>query len=745
MPEVPATTKTFIKHIFVWIVFIALGLVSVFSGNESTLAVRLNPLWETLFGMYYQFIFSPIIILMGVFITFRPRFILTFPRFLGLLLFFVSSISILGFFRGYYESVFNFSDIIVGFFWQIPWFIFLLVLFLASLYILFQINYKKILSHGFSYAIKVKDTISLPSVKNSEPVVDAKVSEKNTKHPEIQKELAEIKEIKKSLQAELSRVKSTKPSPKQMELDDAPTHVQVIKKESPKKNDSLFDRIKNSFDKEEQVSHSDQKIAMWNKSPEPNFDRWVLPKLSLLDDIDSQVKISPEQIRGKQNEIVEKLRQFKIEVTMKDYRVGPTVTQFRLSPEEWVKLNKIENLKKDLTLALHAKSIRIQAPIPWEWVVGIEVPNDERSAIGLKEVLKHATFANPKFEIPLSIGKDVNGNIIVGDLTKMPHLLVAWQTASGKSVGMNGFILSMLYKFTPNELKLIMVDPKRVELSIYNGIPHLLAPVITDPDKALNSLKWGVAEMLRRYDLASSVNARNIREYNEKVDKTKKLPYIVVLVDELADLMMSGNKKEVESSIARIAQMGRAAGMHLIIATQRPSVDVITGIIKANIPSRIAFTVASQIDSRTIIDKAGAEDLLGFWDMLYAPTGSLEPERVQGVLVKTEEIEAVVNQIKLTVDPDMIQNLYDDSVINGKSNLQWSIFENYNGDQDEDSELIEKAIQVVRESKKGSTSLIQRKLWLGYARAAKVLDILEELWVVGPSNGSKPREVYENS
>jgi len=289
---------------------------------------------------------------------------------------------------------------------------------------------------------------------------------------------------------------------------------------------------------------------------------------------------------------------------------------------------------------------------------------------------------------------------------------------------------------------MILIDPKRVELSVYNWIPHLLTPVITNPDKALNALKWCVAEMLRRYDLATKVHARNLVEFNAKVSKEEKLPYIVIVVDELADLMMSGNKKEVEWSIARIAQMARAVWMHLIVATQRPSVDVITWLIKANIPSRIAFTVASQIDSRTVIDKAWAEDLLGRWDMLYAPTWSIDAERVQWVLVETHEVEAVVNKLKLTIDPDMIWNLQIPEITEWKSKLEWSIMENYKWDQDEDPEIIEKAIQIVKESKKWSTSLIQRKLWLWYARAAKVLDILEELWVVWPSNWSKPRDVY---
>ncbi len=476
--------------------------------------------------------------------------------------------------------------------------------------------------------------------------------------------------------------------------------------------------------------------------PVKTFNNWQLPSLDLLTKRSTEIPVDNNEIRTKEIAIQENLLQFGIQVSMDGFKVGPTVIQYRLKPNKGVKLQSIVNLKKDLTLALHAKNIRIQAPIPGLGVVGIEVPNEERQTIWLHELLSDPEFKNKKMDIPIAIGKDVSGNLVFGDLTKMPHLLVAGQTASGKSVGMNGFLISMLYKFSPSELKLIMVDPKRVELSVYNGIPHLLTPVITNPEKALNSLKWCVAEMLRRYDLATKVNARNLKEYNAKVTKQEKLPYIVIVIDELADLMMSGQKKEVEGNIARIAQMARAVWMHLIVATQRPSVDVITGLIKANIPSRIAFTVASQIDSRTVLDKMGAEDLLGRWDMLYFPTGNLEAERVQGMLVETHEIEAVVNQLKLTVDPDMLENMQDPEIANGKSSTAGSIMEGYQWDQEESPEIIEKAIQVVKESKKGSTSLIQRKLWLGYARAAKVLDILEELWVVWPANGSKPRDVY---
>ena len=462
----------------------------------------------------------------------------------------------------------------------------------------------------------------------------------------------------------------------------------------------------------------------------------------MLRDPVKQDKLDKNDIRRKQIEIQEKLLQFKIEVEMSDYLIWPTVIQYRLKPKEWIKLQKIVNLKDDLALALHAKSIRIQAPIPGIWAVWVEVPNPKREAVYLKEVLNSKEFLNSGYNIPIAVWKSVSWNTIVWDLTKMPHLLVAWQTASWKSVWVNWFIISMLYKFSPTDLKFLMIDPKRVELSIYNWIPHLLTPVATTADKALNILKRSVAEMLRRYDIASKINAKNLIEYNKKVTEEEKFSYIIIIIDELADLMMSWDKKEIETSIARIAQMWRAVGMHLIVATQRPSVNVLTWLIKANIPSRIAFTVASQVDSRTILDSAWAEDLLWRWDMLYYPTWTVEAERVQWVFVETDEIEAIVNQLKLIIDPDMLQNLQNLEISKWKSKFEWSIMEKYDWEQDEDPEIIEKAIAILRETRKWSTSLLQRRLWLGYARAAKVLDILENLWIVWPSNWSKPREVY---
>lgn len=655
-------------------------------------------------------------------------------RSVWLFIYFISSTTLIGVFFVNYYALFNFNPFLEWLLWPIATALAFFILFITSLVILFKfspVNFLRKIFHIPWKIWEIKDTFMWEWLSTNQKIIKWNI--KNKKETRIDKKKFELEEMMEKLKKEKEALAKAK-QPKQLnisQVEKKPKKIKVEKKETwiiwwllNKKNSSAN-------------KNEDNKIIR-----NQEFKNWKFPELSLLDEKQITKTIDTNEIRRKEIEIEEKLLQFKIEVSMEWYQVWPTVIQYRLKPKQWVKLQKIENLKKDLALALHAKSIRIQAPIPWLGVVGIEVPNSKREVVYLKEVLESREFNNKKLEIPIALWKDVSGNVVVWDLTKMPHILVAWQTGSGKSVWMNWFLVSMLYKFSPSELKMIMVDPKRVELSIYNWIPHLLTPVITNPEKALNALKWCVAEMLRRYDLAMKVNARNLKEYNSKVTKNEKLPYIVMVVDELADLMMSWSKKDVEQAIARIAQMARAVWIHLIVATQRPSVDVITWLIKANIPSRIAFTVASQIDSRTVIDKWWAEDLLGRWDMLYYPTWAIEPERVQWVLVETHEVEAVVNKLKLTIDPEMINNLQIPEIANWKSKLEWSILENYKWDQEEDPKIIEKAIQVVRESKKGSTSLIQRKLWLGYARAAKVLDILEELWVVWPSNWSKPREVH---
>lgn len=645
-------------------------------------------------------------------------------RFFGTIFYFASLVTMIGYFKPEYQALFNLFPKLETGLWKNTTFLLAFGIFIFSLVILFKFSPKHVVKTVAKTVPKVSDIAD--NFKS-----DAKKVWYDDEEEVPVKKPKKARDEYDDMLEKLRREKESLAKAKQAKNQPALERLGVKASQAEPKHIPILDTAKGIFQEKKE-----------SKPAIPKFSNWKFPSLDLLTERKTKIPVDQNEIRRKEIEIQEKLLQFKIEVDMEGCKVGPTVIQYRLKPRDGVKLQKIENLKKDLTLALEAKSIRIQAPIPWLGVVGIEVPNDQRQAVGLRELLASKEFQNPKLEIPIAVGKDVSGDLIIGDLARMPHLLVAGQTASGKSVWVNGFLISLLYRFTPSELKMILVDPKRVELSVYNGIPHLLTPVITNPDKALNALKWCVAEMLRRYDLATKVGARNLKEYNERVDKERKFNYIIVVLDELADLMMSGNKKEVEGSIVRVAQMGRAVGMHIIVATQRPSVDVITGLIKANIPSRIAFTVASQIDSRTIIDKAGAEDLLGRGDMLYSPTGMVEALRVQWVLVETDEVEAVVNQLKLTIDPDMLNNLYDNEIVNGKTGMTWGAMEGYEGDQDEDPSVIEKAIQVVKESRKGSTSLIQRKLGLGYARAAKVLDILEELWVVGPANGSKPREVY---
>lgn len=563
-----------------------------------------------------------------------------------------------------------------------------------------------------------------PSVKGEK--VDKKLAAQyESKRREIEIELDKIrKEREREKRGELPK------NPAQTDIFGAPKHVPIEKKSSKGLIASMFGTS------EEPASGT--KADSKSKGT-PDFGEWEFPPVTLLNQIQHMNTVSDSEIKEKSKLIERTLLEFSISVEMAGEKVGPTVVQYRLDPSDGVRLSKIEGLKKDLTLALKAKSIRIQAPIPGVGLVGIEVPNDRRDMVGIREVLEHQNFIRHKSKLAYALGKDINGDYIVGDLAKMPHLLIAGQTGSGKSVGMNGLILSLLFKNTPSDLRMIMIDPKRVELGVYDGIPHLLTPVISESDKALNSLKWAVAEMIRRYDVYKTARVRNIGEFNDKASKKDRMPTIVVIIDELADFMMSGNKKEIEAAICRIAQMGRAAGMHLVVATQRPSVDVITGLIKANIPSRIAFTVASLVDSRTILDRQGAEDLLGLGDMLYSPVGSNAPERIQGVFVSTEEVESVVNRIKRTIDPAMLEDLYDPSIVEGeKSNFAGSIME---GGLEEDPKVLEEAIGFVRSKGKASTSMLQRHMGLGYSRAARVMDILEKMGIVGESNGSKPRDV----
>ena len=438
--------------------------------------------------------------------------------------------------------------------------------------------------------------------------------------------------------------------------------------------------------------------------------------------------------------IQEKLREFGVGSSLGPVSVGPTVVRFTLRPEEGVKVAKISNLKNDLRLALAAKSVRVEAPIPGQDLVGIEVPRAERETVRLRELITSSAFKATKSPLPLAVGRDVAGKPICADLADMPHLLIAGATGSGKSVGMNTFLASLLFRHSPAQLRLVLIDPKRVELAPFEGIPHLLTPVITDAEKALRALRWAVAEMMRRYAELSEARCRNLEEFNAKKRKEKQeeMPRIVLVVDELADLMMRQFRKETEAAVCRIAQMARAVGMHLIVATQRPSVDVITGLIKANIPTRIAFAVTSSIDSRTIIDSVGAEDLLGKGDMLFSMSALGAARRVQGVYLSTEEVNRLVNFLKAHGGSAQ----YDDAITEGEDEGSGANASFVGGGSGGGGDETERAIAVIRESGKASASLLQRRLSVGYARAARILDELEERGMIGPARGAKPREIF---
>lgn len=428
------------------------------------------------------------------------------------------------------------------------------------------------------------------------------------------------------------------------------------------------------------------------------------------------------------------LDKFGIEVEMGETKVGPTVTQYTFRPAEGVKLSRITTLNNDLSLSLAAHPIRIEAPIPGKSLVGVEVPNRSKAIVGLREILEDDAFKTRKNNLYVALGKDVAGMAWLYDITRMPHLLVAGATNSGKSVCLNAIIVGLLYQNNPEDLRFIMVDPKRVELPTYNGIPHLLTPVITDVSKTINALKWCLNEMDRRYDVLNKAGKKNIQAYN--LIASEKLPYIVFIIDELADFMMTSGK-EMEAAIIRLAQMSRAIGIHLILATQRPSVDVITGLIKANIPTRIAFSVASLVDSKTILDMSGAEKLLGQGDMLFMTAELSKPKRIQGAYLSDSEINDVVNFIKEKCGPaEYLEGVTDRQRVNGNAGVG---MDGTHGDEDE---LFEEAKEIIVKANKASTSMLQRRLSIGYGRAAKMLDQLEEAGIIGPSNGSKPREVF---
>lgn len=465
---------------------------------------------------------------------------------------------------------------------------------------------------------------------------------------------------------------------------------------------------------------------------------WKFPGIDLLDQ--KQDKADAGNVQGNAEIIKDTFGNFNIDVEMEGANVGPRVTQYTLKPPANVKLTKITALENNLALDLAAHSIRMEAPIPGKRAVGIEVPNVKSATVRLSSIFQSGEWKDIKGPLGFAIGKDISGKAVAADLARMPHLLVAGQTGSGKSVMINTILTSLLYRNSPSDLKLILVDPKQVELKPYDDIPHLLTPVITEPEKCISALKWAVAEMERRYKALADAGKRNIAEYNN-VKQGEGMPYIVIVIDELADLMMMA-ARDVEALIVRIAQKARAVGIHLVLATQRPSVDVITGLIKANVPARIAFTTASQVDSRTIIDQIGSEKLLGQGDMLLLTADMPKPKRVQGAFISDDETNKVNDFIRMQRPPQ-----YDDEVISQPVQLngKGGVVADMGGGGGSDDDMFRDAVRCVIEGRKASTSLLQRRLRIGYGRAARLIEEMEEQGIVGPADGARPREVLVSS
>jgi S-DNA-T family DNA segregation ATPase FtsK/SpoIIIE len=464
-----------------------------------------------------------------------------------------------------------------------------------------------------------------------------------------------------------------------------------------------------------------------------------LPSINLLDNFKEELSSADDENLNMQSKLLEKkLEDFNVNGKVVAVSPGPVITTFEYEPAPGVKINKIVNLTDDLALALRATSIRIVAPIPGKAAIGIELPNTSRELVRFRGIVASSAFEKSKSKLTICLGRDIVGNPVVAELDKMPHLLIAGATGTGKSVALNAMICSLLYKSIPDEVKLIMIDPKRIELSSYDGIPHLITPVVTDIKKATNALFWAVREMERRYELLSEKKSRNLRQYNQKIEKEKnsdkdqtleKLPYIVIVIDELADLMLAASRN-VEVALTRLAQMARAAGIHLILATQRPSVDVLTGIIKANFPTRLTFQVSSKTDSRTIIDTNGAENLLGDGDMLFLPPGTAKLQRIHGAFISEEELSRIIGFLKNQKTPE-----YDQTILKAPPK------EEEDSDTTEYDERYDDAVALITKTGQASISMIQRHLRIGYNRAARIIETMEKEGIVGPSDGAKPREV----
>ena len=569
------------------------------------------------------------------------------------------------------------------------------------------------------------------------------------KPAELLKEYIENRDIKKK-EAKLDRAERIKQ--RQLRIDD----IQPV--EDKRKKQKLKE-LENSMITEDQINikiaSSEQPEGLFKKEEEVKEDKsrevlvlehaltvedenYEFPPIDFLKSGKATTKLGKKAVTDTANKLQKTLYSFGVSAKVENVSVGPSITRYELKPAEGVRVSKIANLSDDIALSLAAETIRIEAPIPGKQAVGIEIPNKEKEVVALKDIIESNEFKGAKSKLSFALGKDAAGEAVVTDIAKMPHVLIAGSTGSGKSVCINTLITSIIYKAKPSEVKLVMVDPKVVELSVYNGIPHLLIPVVTDPRKAAGALAWAVQEMVNRYHLFAEKNVRDIAGYNEALEKEGtegKLPQIVIIIDELADLMMVA-KNDVEDAICRLAQMARAAGMHLVIATQRPSVDVITGIIKANIASRISFAVTSQVDSRTILDSAGAEKLLGKGDMLFFPTGVLKPIRIQGAFVSDAEVEKIVTFLKENGGPT-----YSEDVLEKIERANSTDKELDQEDEDEVDPFLMDAIDTVVDLGQASASFIQRRFKVGYARAGRIIDQMEARGIISGYEGSKPRQV----
>ena len=611
-----------------------------------------------------------------------------------------------------------------------------------------------------TFGVNVSELINMIVEKHQEMQENKKEEKLHEKESRMQeRENRELERAKAKQEARLKKQKQENNPDEQIQINFG---GHIIEEESPKKlkkfkhdKDDLIplgmektkkpepDVIENNLFKQEEEQKQDKtkEVLQLEHTITVEDENYEYPPVELLSKGSQKgIKGGAKALTDTATKLQKTLYSFGVSAKVENVSVGPAITRYELKPAEGVRVSKIANLADDIALNLAAETIRIEAPIPGKQAVGIEVPNKEKQAVHLREVLESEEFENSESKLTIALGKDVAGNTQLADIAKMPHVLIAGSTGSGKSVCINTIITSIIYKAKPSEVKLVMVDPKVVELSVYNGIPHLLIPVVTDPKKAAGALAWAVQEMDNRYNLFAKKGVRDLKGYNKAVKKDEgvgMLPQIVIIVDELADLMMVA-AKDVEESICRLAQKARAAGMHLVIATQRPSVDVITGLIKANVPSRIAFAVSSQVDSRTILDSVGAEKLLGKGDMLYFPAGAPKPARVQGAFVSDEEVEKIVDFIKQNGTATYSEDILETIENSNKTDKEIAMEK----DEDDDTDpFLMDAIETVVETGQASTSFIQRKFKVGYARAGRIIDQMEERGVISGYQGSKPREV----